>query len=175
MPTRSWLLAPLLLAAACGGGTPTAATTTTTTTATAPKPDSAKAAKPALSGQALAAARAIDTAAAAGMKPLVRETYRYVGDSRDPFMPVSQPVDLGPDLADLRLVAILYSPVNPSGRIVTFRDIGNDRRYTFTPRQRVGRISVVSVDSNTVKLREDGLGSAEFQTYTLRRPEDQTP
>ena len=168
MPTRAAAAVPLILLLACGGGG-SKAPTTTTTAAAASKPDSAAIRD---SARHKAAELGVDTAAAAGITPLVRETYQYVGDSRDPFMPIVQPVNEGPDLADLRLVAILYNQGSPSESVVTFRDIGNNRRYTFTQQQRVGRISVISVDSNTVKLREDGLGSAEFQTYSLRRPED---
>ncbi|MGH7582466.1 MAG: hypothetical protein ACREL5_04485 [Gemmatimonadales bacterium] len=171
MPTRAAAALPLMLLLACGGGgggaSPTAATA-----AAAAKPDST-AIRDSLRHKAAEAG--VDTSAAAGITPLVRETYQYVGDSRDPFMPIVQPVNLGPDLADLRLVAILYNQSDPMGSVVTFRDIGNNHRYTFTSRQRVGRISVIGVDSNTVKLREDGLGAAEFQTYSLRRPEDQKP
>jgi len=166
------MMVPLVLALACGGGAQPGPTTTTV----ASKPDSAAAKDSAAKKSAAAPAAArIDTMAAAGMKPLVRETYRYVGDSRDPFRPVQQQMDLGPELVDLRLVAILYNQGDPSASIVTFRDLGNDHRYTMTPRQRFGRITIVSVDSNTVRLREDGVGSAQFQSYSLRRPEDQKP
>ena len=84
-------------------------------------------------------------------------------------------VERGPELADLRLVAILYDDRDPAGSIATFRDIGNDHRYTLVPGQRIGRISVVSVGRNTVKLREDDFGTARDQTYALRKPEDRTP
>lgn len=84
-------------------------------------------------------------------------------------------MELGPELADLRLVAILYDNRDPAGSLATFRDIGNDRRFTVAPGQRIGRITVVSVGRNNVKLREDEFGTARDQTYALRKPEDQRP
>lgn len=117
-----------------------------------------------------------DTVAAAGVRPLVRETYRYESTGlRDPFKPYVEQVDHGPELADLRLVALLYDAGDPNGSIATFRDIGNDHRYTVSPGQRLGRISVVSVTASTVKLRMDDFGTMRDQTYSLRKPEDQKP
>lgn len=160
-------LAALCLVAACGGKS--AATTTTTTTTTAAT-DSA-ATKPAVH----AVAHAFDTAAAGGARPLVRETYAYEGSRRDPFQPLVVQIERGPELADLRLVAILYDDRDPAGSIATFRDIGNDHRYTLTSGQRLGRISVVNIDRTSVKLREDDFGTARDQVYALRKPEDGKP
>lgn len=173
MRNRLTLLAPsvaMLLACAGGAkGTGTAAVTDSVAK------DPAAAPKPAAKPGAVAVHRTIDTAAMAGLRPLVRETYTYEGSHRDPFQPIVVQVERGPELADLRLVAILYDDRDPAGSIATFRDIGNDRRYTLAPGQRIGRISVVSVGRNTVKLREDDFGTARDQTYALRKPEDRTP
>ncbi len=110
------------------------------------------------------------------MRPLVRETFKYEGSTvRDPFKPYIDLSERGPELPDLRLVALLYDESDPTGSIVTFRDIGNDHRYTVSPGQRIGRISVVSVTANTVKLRMDDFGTVREQTYALRKPEDQKP
>jgi hypothetical protein len=168
------LLAPVVvLVLACTGGAAAKATAAAAAADSVSKDSVARksAAKPA----ALAVHRTIDTAAMAGMRPLVRETYTYEGSHRDPFQPIVVAVERGPELADLRLVAILYDDRDPAGSIATFRDIGNDRRYTLAPGQRIGRISVVSVGRNNVKLREDDFGTARDQTYALRKPEDRTP
>lgn len=165
-------LAALCLVAACGGGAP-AVTTTTTTTAAAT--DSATRESAAAKAAVHPVAHAFDTAAAGGARPLVRETYAYEGSRRDPFQPLVVQVERGPELADLRLVAILYDERDPSGSIATFRDIGNDHRYTLTSGQRLGRISVVNIDRTSVKLREDDFGTARDQVYALRKPEDGKP
>lgn len=175
MRNRALLLVTVVLLIGCGGG----GTTSTPLAATA-NPDSV--AKDSTTKAATAKKRAngphhvFDTAAAAGTRPLVRETYHYEAASvRDPFKPYVDQAERGPELPDLRLVALLYDPRDPSGSIATFRDIGNDRRYTVSPGQRIGRISVVSVTAGTVKLRIDDFGTMREQTYSMRKPEDQKP
>jgi hypothetical protein len=172
--TRLTLLVPVaVLVLACAGGGAAKAAAATAAADSASKDSVAK--KPAAKPAVAVVHRTIDTAAMAGLRPLVRETYTYEGSQRDPFQPIVVAVERGPELADLRLVAILYDDRDPAGSIATFRDIGNDRRYTLAPGQRIGRISVVSVGRNNVKLRQDDFGTARDQTYALRKPEDRTP
>lgn len=173
MRNKAILLVPALFLIACGGGG-------AATPPVAANPDSV--AKDA--GTKAAAAKksanaphhVFDTVAAGGARPLVRETFRYEAASvRDPFKPFVDQVERGPELPDLRLVALLFDDRNPNGSIATFRDIGNDHRYTVSPGQRIGRISVVSVTATTVKLRIDDFGTTREQTYAMRKPEDQKP
>ena len=173
MRNKPLLLVPVALLIACGGGAKAAATTVTNPDSVA-KDSTTKAV--AAKKTANAPHHAFDTAAAAGARPLVRETYHYDAASvRDPFKPFIDQVDRGPELPDLRLVALLYDARNPSGSIATFRDIADDRRYTVSPGQRIGRISVVNVTASTVKLRIDDFGTMRDQTYSMRKPEDQKP
>ncbi len=170
MRNRSMLLGLVVFTMACGGGA--AATTSSTTAADSAKKDSAAKAPKRV---AAAPRPSFDTAAAAGNRPLVRETYQFEGTTRDPFRPLVVSVERGPALADLRLVAILFDADDPGGSIATFRDIGNEHRYTVSPGQRIGRIAVVSVASNSVKLREDDFGTSRDQLYSLRKPQDEKP
>lgn len=175
MRTKS-ILSLVLLLAACGGGTTSGNTTViaSTNTDSVTKDSAAKGAAKAKAAKV--PHHAFDTAAAGGARPLERETYHYESATlRDPFKAYVEQVDHGPELADLRLVALLYDARDPNGSIATFRDIGNDRRYTVSPGQRLGRISVVSVTASTVKLRMDDFGTMRDQTYSLRKPEDQKP
>jgi hypothetical protein len=173
------LLGTLALLAACGGGSPN----TTTTTDGAVLSDSAKAvatadsAKKAAAKVATPGARhmAIDTAALAGQRPMLRETYAYQGTSRDPFKSMLVVAQRGPELPDLKLVAIIYDSRSPSNSLVTFREIGSDRRYSWRPGQRVGRITVGEVSSTDVTLLQDDFGVVHRQTYTLRKTEDGNP
>ena len=173
MRNRLILLAPAAVMLLACGRAPSAAGAALSAADSAAKDSTAK--KPAPKPVAAVRHRPVDTAAASGLRPLVREVYTYEGSQRDPFQPIVVQVERGPELADLRLVAILYDDRDPAGSIATFRDIGNDRRYTVAPGQRIGRISVVSVGRNTVKLRQDDFGTAHDQTYALRKPEDNTP
>lgn len=169
----------LALLAACGGGSPNTATTTTGAALT----DSAKAvatadsAKKAAAKAAQSGARhaAIDTAALTGARPMLRETYAYQGTSRDPFKSIMVAVQRGPELPDLKLVAIIFDSRSPSNSLVTFREIGSDRRYSWRPGQRFGRITVGEVNSTDVTLLQDDFGVVHRQTYTLRKTEDGNP
>jgi hypothetical protein len=175
MRTRVILSACALLVAGCGSGTtgtPLAVPAALTDSLTKDSTAKATAARKLANGPH----HVFDTIAAAGARPLVREIYRYENTNvRDPFKPYVEQTDRGPELADLRLVALLYDASDPNGSIATFRDIGNDHRYTVSPGQRLGRISVVSVTASTVKLRMDDFGTMRDQTYSLRKPEDQKP
>ncbi len=162
------MMAALMVLAACGSG----ANAATTTTVLA---DTTKAAAKSKTVVASSTGPAFDTAAAAGTRPLVREIYHYQGGPRDPFRPLVSPVDRGPELPDLRLVAIIYDDHHATGSLATFRDVGDDHRYTLSPGQRLGRLSVVSITANTVKLRQDDFGTEREQTYSLRKPEDEQP
>ena len=167
------LLAATFLMAACGGDAKASTTTTVVPADSNAVKDSLKKAAKAV---VVVHGHPFDTAAAGGMRPLVRETYSYEATSlRDPFKPLVEAVQRGPELPDLRLVAILFDDHRSDGSIVTFRDIGNDHRYTLSPGQRLGRISVVEVTATTVKLREDDFGTARDQTYSLRKPGDEKP
>lgn len=84
MRNRSTLLAPaVLLLVACSGGAASSTAAATAKADSAAKDSVAKAA-PAKKA-AVVVHRPIDTVAAAGMRPLVRETYTYEGSARDPF------------------------------------------------------------------------------------------
>src|SRR3990172_6253475 len=173
------LLGTLALLAACGGDSPN----TTTTTTGGELSDSAKAVATADSARKAAASvatpgarhAAFDTAALAGERPLLRETYSYQGSSRDPFKALLIAAQRGPELADLKLIAIIYDTRTPSNSLVTFREIGSDRRYSWRPGQRFGRITVGAVNSTDVTLLQDEFGVVHRQTYTLRKTEDGNP
>ncbi len=176
MRTRAIFAATVLGLAACGNGTKATPAVALTAADSLAKDSTTKAAANAARKLANGPHHVFDTVAAAGARPLVRETYRYESSAlRDPFKPYVEVADHGPELADLRLVALLYDAHDPNGSMATFRDIGNDQRYTFIPGQHLGRISVLSVTENSVKLRMDDFGTMRDQTYSMRKPGDQKP
>jgi hypothetical protein len=171
MRNKPMLLLPVALLIACGGGGATPAAAVVANADSVSKDSVTKAA--AAKKLANSPRHLFDTAAAGGARPLVRETYVYEAASvRDPFKPFVDQAERGPELPDLRLVALLYDERNPSGSIATFRNIVNDSRYTVSPGQRIGRISVVNISASTVKLRIDDFGTMRDQTYSMRKPED---
>lgn len=165
----------LVTLAACGGSA------AAPTTAADAKADSALAAAAARRKAANAANAAkgphvqIDTAAAAGERPLQRETYAYQGASKDPFRSVLGAVQRGPELPDLKLTAVFYDSRDPGNSLGVFRDAGNNKRYDVRPGQRIGRIYVASIGPKSVTLRLDDFGTVREQTYSLRKAEDETP
>ncbi|MES2305567.1 MAG: hypothetical protein V4558_08665 [Gemmatimonadota bacterium] len=162
----------------CGGGKPALSPADSLA---ALKSDSAMAAgaarrKAATNAQAAKMSKlAIDTVAAAGGRPLLRETYSYEGAARDPFRSVLATAQRGPELPDLKLTAIMYDTRDPGNSVAIFRDIGSNRRYDVHPGQRLGRIYVASVTRKDVTLRLDDFGTVREQTYSLRKAEDETP
>lgn len=165
-------LAVLLLAlAACGGGedaapapdptagieegTPApAAAPDTTAVAQAPVPAAAQAAVPEPG------------------EPLVREVYSYSGGPRDPFESVLGRATIGPEFADLILVAIYFNVRSPAASIVVLRDRVTSRRYTVRQGERLGRMRVADVRPKDVTFAIDDYGTVRQESLTLRKQEE---
>ncbi|HRP08446.1 MAG TPA: hypothetical protein PLL69_08155, partial [Gemmatimonadales bacterium] len=145
-------LAAALLLIACGGGDPAA-----DTAAADPLAEDETAAAPAPGGNApvevAMAQPAFDTAAARGERPLLREVYAWRGGVRDPFRPLMSMETGGPELTDMVLTSVLYQPRDPSRSVAIFRDNGNNKRYTVSPGDRIGRLAVVSIQEGRATLR----------------------
>lgn len=168
----SLMLAALLIG--CGGGdaagpdaNAAAATVEDAAPAAATPTDSAAAQGP--------APIAFDTAAARGERPLMRETYSWDPAPRDPFRALFVMEGGGPELPDLVLTSVIQQPSDPSKSIAIFQDRGSSRRYTVSPGQHIGRLTVVEINPETVTLRMNDYGTIRDQTYNLRRSEDGTP
>jgi hypothetical protein len=164
-------LLPLILLAACGGGGAANPPAAPSVEEPATPPPPAAAAPAAVPTREVA----FDTAAAAGERPLLREKYSYQGSARDPFRPVVVLGDAGPELPNLRLIGILYDTRQPEKSVVMFRENGSNRRFSWHPGERFGRIYVASVTDNSVTLRMDDFGVTRSQTYTLRKTDGETP
>ncbi len=161
----SLLLAAMLLG--CGGGAGDTA-----------NPDSAAAAETAAAADTMPAGPApiaFDTAAARGERPLMREAYAWDPAPRDPFRALFVSESGGPELPDLVLTSVIQQPTDPSKSIAIFQDRGSSRRYTVSPGQRIGRLTVVEITAGAVTLRMNDYGTIRDQTYHVRRSEDGTP
>lgn len=163
-------LAALALAA-CGGGA--ASDTTDETAALLEEPQAAPAASPAAGAAAPAAAPVVDTLAAAGDRPLLRESYAYRGGGRDPFRSVVNVAVSGPELPDLTLIGVIYDASNPRMSVATFRETGSNRRHNVSPGQSIGRLYVASVEPTSATLRMNDFGVVREQTYSLRTRENE--
>jgi len=160
------------LAMACGGGAEGDAAADSTAgieegaATPAPAPAAAPTAAPAPSP-------VIDTAAAAGERPLLREVYGWQGGGRDPFRSMVTTASTGPELPDLTLVAVIYDRSNPSNSLALFRENGSNRRFSVGPGQSIGRLTVAAVRPNSATLRLNDFGTVREQTYSLRQTEDE--
>ena len=173
---RLTLLVPVVvLVLACTGGAAAKATAAAAAADSVSKDSAAKkpAAKPAASRRRCAPHhrhRGDGGHAAAGARDL-----SYEGSHRDPFQPIVERWSAVPNSRTCgwwrycMMTAIPPAASRPSATSATIS------RYTLAPGQRIGRISVVSVGRNNVKLREDDFGTARDQTYAMRKPEDRTP
>ncbi|MEO5826037.1 MAG: hypothetical protein ABIR59_09130 [Gemmatimonadales bacterium] len=117
--------------------------------------------------------QAIDTLAAAGERPLLRESFGYSGSSRDPFRSMITTTVSGPALTDLVLTAVLYDERNARNSVAIFRENGSNRRHTVHPGERIGRLYVSGMTRVTATLRFDDYGNVREQTYSLRPMEDE--
>lgn len=107
--------------------------------------------------------------------PLVRETYSYTGGSRDPFASVLEGASVGPELADLDLVAVYYQERNQPASVVVLRDRVTLKRYSVREGERVGRARVAEIRAKDVTFTIDDYGTQRRVTLSLRKREDITP
>ena len=107
--------------------------------------------------------------------PLVRETYSYMGGSRDPFASVLEGASVGPELADLDLVAVYYQERNQPASVVVLRDRVTLKRYSVREGERVGRARVAEIRPKDVTFTIDDYGTQRRVTLSIRKREDITP
>jgi hypothetical protein len=107
--------------------------------------------------------------------PLVRESYSYVGGNRDPFLSVLEGANIGPELADLDLVIILYQERTPSASVAVLRDRATGKRYTLREGDRAGRSRVSDIGPKDVTFTFDDYGTQRQVTLTLRKVGGNTP
>lgn len=98
-----------------------------------------------------------------------REVFRYDRRGRpDPFRPLLTAVDLGFRVDELRLVGVVYNP-NPRQSLAVFAPNDSSPRLRLKVGQRVGNITVTSIQPRAVQVRVDELGTSRVETIALRR------
>jgi hypothetical protein len=98
-----------------------------------------------------------------------REVFRYDRRGRpDPFRPLLTAVDLGFRVDELRLVGVVYNP-NPRLALAVFAPNDSSPRLRLRVGQRVGNITVTSIQPRAVQVRVDELGASRVETIALRR------
>lgn len=106
---------------------------------------------------------------------LLRETFTYSGAPRDPFVSLIKTAHVGPELADLLLVAI-YQDLRSSGNsVAVLRDKANGKRYKLRPGDQIGRLRVARIGAKDVVFAIQDFGYERQETLSLRKQEDLTP
>ncbi len=149
-----WMACAAVVLAACGGGLEDEAT---------PVPVGAR-----------AAAAAADSVSQED-RPLAREVFSYTGGSRDPFESALTAANLGPELADLTLVAVYLDLQDPQRGVAVLRDRITGRRYTVHQGDRLGRARVELIQERTVTFRVDDFGVERQEVLSLRKAQEDTP
>jgi len=176
-PAALWLAVPAVLAvlAGCGGGggaspSPAAADPAAAVEEGADTKATTAAGQPA--APAPPAAPKIDQSLIPEPgTPIVRETYSYTGGSRDPFASVLDAPGLGPELADLDLLVIIYQERDPSASVAVLRDRISMKRYTIREGDRLGRSRVSAIRAKDVTFTIDDYGTERQVTLALRKQE----
>lgn len=118
--------------------------------------------------RARAAAAAADSAET-GL--LSREVFAYVGGSRDPFQSQSGG-DMGPEFADLRLVAVYVDHANPDRSVAVFRELVGNKPHNLQVGDRLGRTRVSAIREGQVDVLIDDFGTERRERAVLRKPSE---
>jgi hypothetical protein len=103
--------------------------------------------------------------------PISRENYVYSGGRRDPFISILGTANMGPELPDLNLVAIVYTESSPAGSVAVLHDKITGKRYTVREGDRLGRMRISSIRPKDVTFTIDDFGTAREETLSLRKQE----
>ncbi|HEX2078780.1 MAG TPA: hypothetical protein VHG08_13750 [Longimicrobium sp.] len=98
-----------------------------------------------------------------------REVFRYQAGGRpDPFQPLLSGEEIGVRVQDLTLVGIVYSG-NPRASVATFTLPDTAQRVRLRVGQRLGSVTVLSIQPRQVQVREDEMGVSRVYTLELQR------
>lgn len=103
---------------------------------------------------------------------LEREVFSYSGGSRDPFVSLLDQANVGPELADLTLVAVYLDLQNRARNVGVFRDRVTGKRYNVHEGDRLGRAQVLAIREREVSFLVDDFGVERRVTLSLRKAEE---
>ena len=164
-PRLLWL--GLVVLAACGGGSDAQAPAQPALDEENPSPPPA--------APAAALARPVPLDSSLIPEPgsqLVREEFSYRGGNRDPFASLLEGRTTGPELSDLDVVGVMYSPRDRTASTVVLWDRVYAKQYTAREGDRVGRARVSSISENGVRFTIDDFGTQRQVTLVIRKRED---
>lgn len=120
-----------------------------------------------------ARARAAAAAADSGETGLLsREVFSYVGGSRDPFESQVGSAAMGPEFADLMLVAVYVDHANPDRSVAVFRELVGNKPHNLQVGDRLGRMRVTAIREREVDVLIDDFGTERRERAVLRKPSE---
>lgn len=112
----------------------------------------------------------LDTAGLAS-ENVERESFSYGGGGRDPFVSLLDAEKMGPEFADLQLLAIYYDQHRPVRSVAVLRDRVSGKRYSMQAGDRAGRLSVMSIRERDVLFSIEDFGYERQETLSLPKRE----
>jgi hypothetical protein len=98
-----------------------------------------------------------------------REVYSYGGGPRDPFQPLIMTGEVGPEIDELRLVAVAYDP-RYGNSVAIIRQEGNPRAHRLRRGDPLGRLRVIEIRQYEVVFQIEEFGFERQEVLSLSRP-----
>jgi hypothetical protein len=104
-----------------------------------------------------------------GVLTLDRESFAYSSDGRrDPFASLVATGDLRPNIADVRLVGVVFD--RDGGSIAMLRDLKTDESYRVRVGDPLGRMRVTKIEPKQVVFTIEEFGFSRQETLALGDP-----
>jgi hypothetical protein len=106
---------------------------------------------------------------------VMRETFAYVGGTRDPFASLLNSKSTGPEIADLDLVGVYQDLRNTDNSIVVLREKATAKRHKMRVGDQLGRARLVQIRPRDAVFTIRDFGFQRQETLSLRKQEVETP
>jgi hypothetical protein len=106
---------------------------------------------------------------------VMRETFAYVGGTRDPFASLLNSKSTGPEIADLDLVGVYQDLRDTDNSIVVLREKATAKRHKMRVGDQLGRARLVQIRPRDAVFTIRDFGFERQETLSLRKQEVETP
>jgi hypothetical protein len=106
---------------------------------------------------------------------VMRETFAYVGGTRDPFASLLNSKSTGPEIADLDLVGVYQDLRDTDNSIVVLREKATTKRHKMRVGDQLGRARLVQIRPRDAVFTIRDFGYERQETLSLRKQEVETP
>lgn len=106
---------------------------------------------------------------------VMRETFAYVGGTRDPFASLIDVANSGPEIGDLELVGVYQDLRSHTNSVVVLREKVSTKRHKLRVGDQVGRARLVRIRPREAVFMIQDFGYERQETLSLRKQEVETP